>query len=176
MGLEELHGIELSRGERVELLRHGELVDEAARAAHRGGIDAGVLEVGAQAVPRRGHLGDDAKAHGCCVFQAEGRLAPSSDEIKRIAPDHLAETHERGARRITILQHPHRPAPLRVDAAALHLLDRAAGRIGGQPFDRQAFALRETERADGVERRVEDGAEILGDAKLHVRASISSGK
>ena len=66
-----------------------------------------------------------------------------------------------------VLQHAHRSAPLHVDGAALHLLDRAAGCFGGQPFDFQGFALREPERADGVEGRVEHGAEVLGDAEFH---------
>src|SRR5207237_1855303 len=106
-----------------------------------------------------------------------GRLALSANQVERIAADDLAEAHEPravGGCRIMVLQHAHRPAPLRVDAAALHLFDRAAGCVGGQPFDRQAFALREPERARGVEGRVEDGAEVLGDAKFHSRASIDS--
>lgn len=65
-----------------------------------------------------------------------------------------------------ILQHAHRPSPLCVDRAALHLLDGAAGRLGGQPFDLQAFALGQAERADGVEGRVEDGAEVFGYAEF----------
>src|SRR5581483_8230595 len=71
-----------------------------------------------------------------------------------------------------VLQHAHRPAPLRVDAAALHLADGAPRRAGDEPLDLEALSRGEPERADGVKRRVEDGAEVLGDAQLHPPASI----
>src|SRR3954470_15642451 len=102
----------------------------------------------------------------------------AADDVERVAADDLAEANKPGAAggcRIMVLQHAHRSAPLRVDAAALHLLDRTAGRVGGQPFDGEAFAFGEPERADGVERRVEDGAEVLGDTELHAAARTASG-
>ncbi|CFV94342.1 Uncharacterised protein [Bordetella pertussis] len=100
---------------------------------------------------------------------ASGQAGPA-DQAERIAPDRFAEGQQRGAvvrRAVVVLDDAHRAAPGQVDRARFHLVDRAAGAGGGQPFDFQALAPGVAERLQGVERRIEHGSKVFGQTQFH---------
>ena len=65
------------------------------------------------------------------------------------------------------LHHAHRPAPGEIDPAVEDARNGVARRRRGNELHGHALASEKAKRLRGIERRVEDGAEVFGEADFH---------
>jgi hypothetical protein len=132
------------------------------------GVDAGEAQIVLQAHPGRRHLGDGGEPPARQIRKPERRAARAAHQIEGIARHHLAEAHQRRRRLAVMRLHdPHGAAPGQVDAAVEQSRHRVAGHRRIDEVDLDAFAFVEAERLGGVEGRIEDRAEILGQPDFH---------
>ncbi len=156
--LEDFGDVEIASCERIDVFRHRAIGNpvEAPR------IDTDLAEVMLQAEPRRRHLGDGGKSQPRQISQFEPIDAAPGDEIERVAPDNLAEADDRQAIWLVArLEDAHGAAPGHVDGAIEQSRRRRGRRRLRHERDIHAFTLRKSQCHRRIERRIEDGAEVL---------------
>ena len=160
MGLEELCRLERAGADRRGIVGHRR-PREAIEAV---GIDTGAAQVVGQADPGRRHFGHRGEFHLGEVGQAEVGPRPGTDHEERIARHDVGEAHEIGIGLAVVHDHhAQRAAPHHVDLARAQGT-RGGGRIGrGPQHDLDAGLAEGAGRVGGVERRIEQRAEVLAE-------------
>ena len=131
-------------------------------------IDSGAADIVGEADPWRRHFGDRGEAQAFQVGEAEVGPRLRADDEEGIARHDVAEADEVGPG-IAVAQHHHsqRTAPHDVDLAGEQRLHRSR-RAGRGHQDHVDAGLGEGPRGmGGIEWRVEERAEILGQSDCH---------
>jgi hypothetical protein len=140
-------------------------------ALHARRIDAGAPEIVLQANPGRRDLRDGGELHLKEVSKAEVRPRPRPHHEEWITGDDITEA-DKIRTGIGIARHHHaqRAAPHHVDFASPQRLARRY-RVGrGPELDLHACSAERPGGMRGIERRIEQGAKILGQDNRHGRS------
>ena len=155
--LEDLRDVDIATTQSSQIGTH-RAVDNSGEAFR---IDTEIAKVLLQAKPRRRHLAHGAEAKLRQGLQVEPVLWRAADEVKGIAADDLAKAQKVGPTFIAVLHDPHRPAPGDVGPSLENIGRPAAGRCAVDQRHVKPLAREMAERQARIERRVEDGAEVL---------------